>query len=99
VQNLSPCRRQQQLPDAVQHVSVGEDADVDVVDEDGVEVSGLLVAEERVGHPHLAGVGQRQVAKSTCKRRRRRRRALELGEEEVLSEKAEDVLARQVVEL
>ena len=49
------------LPYAEEHVSVGEDPDVDVVDEDGVEVAGLLVAEKRVRHPNLLRVRQGQV--------------------------------------
>ena len=46
-------------PDTVEHVAVGEDPDVDVVDEDVVEVTSLLVAEEGVRHPHLLRVSQR----------------------------------------
>ena len=47
--------------DAVQDVAVGKDSDVDIVDEDVVEVSSLLVPEERVRHPHLTSVSQSQV--------------------------------------
>ena len=42
--------------DAVEDVTVGEDSDVDIVDEDVVEVSGLLIPEERVRHPNFLGV-------------------------------------------
>ena len=45
--------------DAVEDITVWEDSDIDIVDEDVVEVTSLLVAEERVRHPHLLRVSQR----------------------------------------
>ena len=48
-------------PDAVENVSVGVDADVDVGHDDLVLLGLLLVAEEGVRHPDLGGVRQRQV--------------------------------------
>ena len=48
-------------PDAVEDVAVWEDPDVEVGGEDVVELSDLLVPEERVWHPDLAYVGERQV--------------------------------------
>ena len=48
-------------PDAVQHVPVGIDPDVKVGREDLVEPADLLVPEEGVRHPHLAGVRHGQV--------------------------------------
>ena len=47
--------------DAVEHVAVGEDSDVEVGGEDVVELPDLLVPEEGVRHPHLARVRQGQV--------------------------------------
>ena len=44
--------------DAVENVAIGEDSDVDVIDEDVVEVTRLLVAEEGVRHPDLLWVGE-----------------------------------------
>ena len=48
-------------PDAEEDIPIGEHPDIDVVDEDGVEVTELLVAEKRVWHPHLVWVGQGEV--------------------------------------
>ena len=48
-------------PYAVENVSVGVDADVDVRHDDLVLLGLLLVAEEGVRHPDLGGVRQRQV--------------------------------------
>ena len=47
--------------DAVEDVAVGEDSDVEVGGEDVVELSDLLVPEERVGHPDLTDVGESEV--------------------------------------
>ena len=52
--------------DAVEHVAVGEDSDVEVGGEDVVELPDLLVPEEGVRHPHLARVSQGQVADPLC---------------------------------
>ncbi len=54
MQNPSPLIQ----PDAVEHVAIGEDPDVDVVDEDGVELTGFLVPEEGVRHPNFARISQ-----------------------------------------
>lgn len=54
-------------PDAVEHVAVGEYADVHVGHDDVVEVALALVGKEQVGHPHLFRVVQRQVLDSTCR--------------------------------
>lgn len=56
-------------PDAVENISVREDPDIDIVDEDGVEVSGLLIAEESIGHPDLVRIGQGQILQATWKKR------------------------------
>ena len=48
-------------PDAVEDVSVGKDPDVEVGQDDVVEGALLLVPEERVGHPQLPRVAQREV--------------------------------------
>ena len=48
-------------PDTVEDVAIGEDPDVDIVDEDVVKVASLLVLKEGVGHPDLVGVCHRQV--------------------------------------
>ena len=48
-------------PDAVQHVSVGVDPDVEVGLDDVVELSVLLVAEEGVRHPDLGAVRHGEV--------------------------------------
>ena len=56
-------------PDAVEDVTIGEDSDVDVVDQDGVELSGFFVPEKRVRHPDLAGIRQGQVFHPALKKR------------------------------
>lgn len=56
------------LPNAVENVSIGKDSDVEVGLDDLVEVALLLIAEEGVGHPHLARVRQGKVANSTYTR-------------------------------
>ena len=48
-------------PDAVEDVAVWEDPDVEVGGEDVVELSDLLVPEERVRHPDLTRVGDGEV--------------------------------------
>ena len=48
-------------PDAVQHVSVGVDPDVEVGLDDVVELAVLLVAEEGVRHPDLGAVRHGEV--------------------------------------
>ena len=53
--------------DAVQDVAVGKDSDVDIVDEDVVEVSSLLVPEESVRHPDLLGVCESEILHTSCK--------------------------------
>ncbi len=53
------------LPDAIEDVAVGKHPDVDVVDEDGVELAGLLVPEKRVRHPNFARISQGQVFHAT----------------------------------
>ena len=47
--------------DAVEHVPVRVDPDVEVGGEDVVEVADLLVPEECVGHPDLARVRQGEI--------------------------------------
>ena len=49
------------LPYAVKDVAVGIDPDVKVGLNDFVKLAVFLVAEKRVWHPNLLGVGQRQV--------------------------------------
>ena len=49
-------------PDAVEDVPVRVDPDVEVGGEDVVELSDLLVPEERVRHPDLARVSEGEVA-------------------------------------
>ena len=49
------------IPDAVENITIRVDPDVEVGGEDVVELSDLLVPEERVRHPDLADVGERQV--------------------------------------
>ena len=49
------------IPDAVENITVRIDPDVEVGGEDVVEGTDLLVPEESVGHPDLAGVGHRQI--------------------------------------
>ena len=44
--------------DAVEDITIGEDSDVDIVDEDVVEVPSLLITEEGVRHPDLLGVSE-----------------------------------------
>ena len=54
------------LPDAVQNTSIRENSDVDVGNEDVVEATLLLVAKERVWHPHFCWVGQCEVVQFSC---------------------------------
>jgi hypothetical protein len=49
------------IPDAVEDVSIGKDANVDVGYDDVVEMSFSLVGEEEIGHPDLVGICQCQV--------------------------------------
>ncbi len=64
------------LPDAVQNVPVGKHPDVQVWLYDVVELPVLLVAEEGVGHPDLAGVSQGQVLHLACMCRRTKENSL-----------------------
>ena len=50
------------LPDTVENISIREDPDIKVRSEDLMESSNLLIPEESVRHPHLAGICQGQVA-------------------------------------
>ena len=49
------------VPDAVEDIAVGEDPDVDVVDQDRVKLTGFLIPEKRVRHPDLARIREGQV--------------------------------------
>ena len=49
------------LPDAVQNLAVGVDADIHIGHDDVVEVTRLLVLEEGVRHPDLLRVRHGQV--------------------------------------
>ena len=49
------------VPNAVEYSAVGEDADVDVGDNNVVKVSFSLVGEEEIGHPDFVRVRQRKV--------------------------------------
>ena len=51
-------REGQGNPDTVENVTIREDPDVDIVDEDVVKVASLLVPEECVRHPNLLRVSQ-----------------------------------------
>ena len=53
------------FPDAVEDVAIREDSDVDIINEDVVEVPGLLVPEESVRHPDLLRVSESQVLHTT----------------------------------
>ena len=48
-------------PDAVEDVAIWEDPDVNIVDEDVVKVTRLLVSEESIWHPHLFWVSQGKI--------------------------------------
>ena len=52
------------LPNAVEDISVWEDANVQVWGEDVVESADFLISEESVWHPHFAGICQGEVADS-----------------------------------
>ena len=69
--NLAAIRRKvvhslSHSPNAIEHVSVGKNSDIDVGHEDVVKAALFLIAEERVGHPHLRRVGHRQVFDLGC---------------------------------
>ena len=52
------------LPNAVEDISIWEDADVQIWGEDVMESSDFLISEESVWHPHFAGICQGEVADS-----------------------------------
>ena len=54
------------LPDAVEDFAVGEDADVDVGDDDVVKVSFPFIGEEEIRHPDFIRIRQCQVLQFTC---------------------------------
>ena len=54
------------LPDTVENISIREDPDIKVRSEDLMESSNLLIPEESVRHPHLAGIRQGQVPDTLC---------------------------------
>ena len=54
-------------PDAVQHVAVGEESDVEVRCENLVGSTNLFISKKGVWHPDLAGVGHRQIFDLVCK--------------------------------
>ena len=54
------------LPDAIENHAIRIDSDVDIGDDDVVEVASLLVSEESVRHPDLAGVGDGEVGDLVC---------------------------------
>ena len=54
-------REGQRDPDAVEDVTIREDPDVDIVDEDVVKVASLLVPKECVRHPNLLRVSQGEI--------------------------------------
>lgn len=49
------------LPDAIENTTVGVDAQVHIGQNDVMEVTQLLVLEEKVRHPHLVRLRQGQV--------------------------------------
>ena len=48
-------------PDTVENITVGKDSNVEVRRQNSVKPPDLLVPEESVRHPDLAGVGHRQI--------------------------------------
>ena len=52
------------LPDAVEDISIWEEADVQICGEDVMESPDFLISEESVWHPHFAGICQGEVADS-----------------------------------
>ena len=48
-------------PDTVENITIGKDSHVEIGGENGVKPTDLLVPEESVRHPDLAGVGHRQI--------------------------------------
>ena len=54
------------LPNTVENVAVREDTNVKIWREDGVKPADLLISEESVRHPHLAGVRHGQVFYFAC---------------------------------
>lgn len=51
--------------DAVQHVSIGEDPNVDVRHDDVVEVAFLFIGKEQIWHPYSVRFSQGQVFETT----------------------------------
>ena len=47
--------------DTVEDITVGEDSDVEIGGEDVVKGSNLFISEERIWHPHFAGISQGQI--------------------------------------
>ena len=54
-------REGERYPDTVEDVTIREDPDVDIVDEDVVEMASLLVPKECVRHPNLLRVSQGEI--------------------------------------
>ena len=54
------------LPDAVEDVSIGKDANVDIGYDDVMKMSFSLVGEEESGHPDFVWICQCQVLQFTC---------------------------------
>ena len=48
--------RKSPIPDTIENIAIGEHSDIQIWRENGVEPPDLLVPEEGVGHPDLAGV-------------------------------------------
>ena len=54
------------LPDAVEDVSIGKDANVDIGYDDVMKMSFSFVGEEEIGHPDFVGIRQRQIFDFAC---------------------------------
>lgn len=53
-------------PDAVQHVSIWEDSNVQIGSQNVVKTSNLLISKESVGHPDFGRIDQCQVFDVIC---------------------------------
>lgn len=48
-------------PNTEENISIWKHSDVYIIDQDGMEMTGLFIAEKGVRHPNLFGIGQGQI--------------------------------------
>lgn len=58
------------IPDTVEDVSVGKDADVQIGLDNVVKVTLLFISKKRIWHPDSPGIRQGEILESTCVRKK-----------------------------